>query len=142
MNRINPDVDVVRDVLKAVLAEHPNSSFVLSLLNQYEERGGLSKRQLEGLYGKAQQVKSLPANKLATLEAIIKKKPRKYRSSLPETQPMFTKDARTGEMMLAILARYPQHKRVLFLKSRYDDNIPLTPAELAELEKFNKLLSQ
>jgi hypothetical protein len=140
MNRINPDIDVIKDLLKAVLAAQPMSYFIQSLLHQYEERGGLSKKQLQGLYSKAQQIKSIPANKLATLEAIILKKPAKFKSTLPETKPLYTKDKQTGEILNAILAKYPQHKRVLFLKSKYDNNEPLSSTEVTELHRFIKLL--
>ena len=43
-------------------------------------------------------------------------------------------------MIAEILERYPEHKRVIFLKSKYDNNTPLTALELAELEKFLKLI--
>ena len=142
MNRINPDVDVIRDILKAVLAVQPMSSFVQSLLLQYEERGGLSKKQLQGLYSKAQKIKSIPLNKLATLEAIILKKPTKFKSVLPEARPLYVKDEQVGKMLVAILTKYPQHKRVLFLKSKYDNDEPLSAAELGELQKFSKLLAE
>jgi len=139
-NRIKPDVDVVKDVLQAVLTAQPMSSFVQSLLRQYEERGGLSKKQLQGLHDKASKIKVIPANKLATLEAIILKKPNRYKSSLPESTPLYTKDEQAGEMLNAILAKYPQHKRVLFLKSKYDNNEVLSTTEISELQKFSKLL--
>jgi hypothetical protein len=48
MQRLKPDVDIVLDILKAVLEAQPLSSFTQSLLHQYVERGGLSKKQLEG----------------------------------------------------------------------------------------------
>ena len=140
MNRINPDIDVIKDLMKAVLAARPMSSFIQSLLHQYEERGGLSKKQLQGLYNKAEKIKTIPAGKLATLEAIILKKPTKFKSTLPQSMPLYTKDERAGEMLKSILAKYPQHKRVLFLKSKYDNNEPLSATETAELQKFNKLL--
>ena len=74
MNRLKPEVDIVLDILKAVNIAQPESSFIQSLLHQYQERGGLSKKQLQGLYAKAQKFSSIPENKLATLEAIILKK--------------------------------------------------------------------
>ena len=40
----------------------------------------------------------------------------------------------------AILSKYPQHKTVIGLKSKYDKQQMLTAAEIAELEKFYKLL--
>jgi hypothetical protein len=140
MNRLKPDVDVIKDLLQAVLLVQPQSSFVQSLLHQYEERGGLSKKQLQGLYDKATKIKTIPSNKLATLEAMMLKKPTKYRSALPENKPLYIKDEKAGRMIDAILARHPQHKRVLFLKSKYNNNEPLSISELNELEKFSKLL--
>jgi hypothetical protein len=54
--------------------------------------------------------------------------------------PVFTKDAHAGELIADILAKYPQHKRVLFLQAKYDNNEVLVPAEIGELEKFKKVL--
>jgi hypothetical protein len=139
MNRLKPDVDVIKDILQAVLVAQPQSSFVQSLSVQYQERGSLSKKQLQGLYDKASRIKDIPVNKLATLEAVILKKPTKYRSSLPPSEPLFTKDNTAGKLIQAILAKYPQHKRVLFLKSKYDNNELISPSEMSELEKFSKL---
>ena len=140
MQRLKPDVDIVLDILKAVLEAQPQSSFTQSLLHQYQERGGLSKKQLQGLYSKAQKISSLSPNKLATLEAIILKRPTRERSTLPSTKPLYQKDEKTGTLIDSILAKYPQHKRVLFLRSKYENNEILAAIEIAELEKFSKLL--
>jgi len=140
MQRIKPDVDIIKDLLEAVLAAQPGSSFTSSLLYQYQERGGLSKKQLQGLYSKASKIKSIAPGKLATLEAIILKKPNRYKSALPEATPLYSKDETTGKQLEAILLKYPQHKRVLYFKSKYDNNEVLTLAELAELQRFTKLL--
>jgi hypothetical protein len=140
MERKRIDVDIVKDILQAALAASPGSTFIQSLSFQYEERGGLSKKQLEGLYKKASKSEAIPANKLATLEAMIKKRPNRYKSALPAQKPMYTKDEKTGTMITAILAKYPQHKRVLYLQSKYDNNESLFPAEITELEKFHRML--
>lgn len=140
MDRIRPDVDIIKDLLEAVLEVQPDSSFTQSLLHQYQERGGLSKKQLQGLYGKAQKVKSIPAGKLATLEAIILKRPTRDKSPLPSAEPFYLKDEETGRMIAAILEKYPQHKRVLYYKSKYDNNEVLPATEMTELQKFYKLL--
>ena len=139
MHRLKPDVDIVLDILKAVLEVQPLSSFTQSLLHQYEERGGLSKKQLQGLYAKASKIKSIPVNKLATLEAIILRKNTHEKSVLPPAAPLYARDEKTGKMIEAILAKYPQHKRVLFLKSKFENNEVLTAAETAELDKFGRL---
>lgn len=140
MQRIKPGVDVILDVLNAVKAARP-SPFIESLLFQYHERGGLSRKQLEGLYGKASKLESVSPAKLATLEAIIKKKPTRFKSILPDVEPLYTKDEAVGQVINAILDKYPLHKRVLFFKAKYEHNEPLSATELAELQKFNKLLS-
>ncbi|MEO7923025.1 MAG: hypothetical protein ABIR30_05055 [Chitinophagaceae bacterium] len=141
MQRIRPDLDIVMDVLKAVLEAQPQSSFTQSLLRQYQERGGLSKKQLEGLYNKALKLQTIPANKLATLEAIILRKHSKQRSELPAATPLYTKDETTGKMIETILAKHPAHKRVLYFRIKYDNNELLSTTELTELQKFYKLFS-
>lgn len=140
MSRIRPDVDIVMDILKAVLEAQPLSSFTQSLLLQYQERGGLSKKQLQGLYGKASKISSIPSGKLATLEAIILKRPTREKSVLPELKPLYSKDEVAGEQIKIILEKYPLHKRVLFFKSKYDNNEPLLATDKAELQRFFKLL--
>ena len=140
MQRLKPDVDIVLDILKAVLEAQPLSSFTQSLLHQYQERGGLSKKQLEGLYNKATKVKSIPPGKLATLEAIILRKHSKHKSELPATAPLYSKDEAIGKMIDAILAKFPQHKRVLFFKSKYENNEIFSAGEKTELQKFSKFL--
>ncbi len=140
MYRKKIDVDVISDVLKALMEAQPHSTFVQSLFQQYQERGGLSKKQLEGLYNKALKVSTIPDSKLATLEAVILKRPTRYKSTPPPPKPMYEKDERIGQMMEAILVKYPQHKRVVFLKAKYDNNETLTPAEVLEVERFNKVL--
>ena len=139
MRRINPEVDIILDILKAVKNSQPGSEFVNSLLHQYQERGGLSKKQLQGLYGKASRIATIPAAKLATLEAIILKKPTKERSQLPDIKPELERDEKVGHMIKEILAKQPAHKRVLFLQSRFEKNDVLTPQEITELQKFFKL---
>jgi len=141
MYRKNPDVDIIKDLLELTLVAYPDSTFIKSLAFQYEERGGLSKKQLEGLYKKASKVERIPANKLATLEAMILKRPTRYKSSLPENTPLYTKDTRIDQLLKDILQKYPQHKRVLFFKAKYDNNELLSPGEITELERFHKLLS-
>jgi hypothetical protein len=140
MHRKKPDVDVINDVLKATLLAYPNSTFIQSLSFQYQERGGLSKKQLEGLLKKAEKVKTIPGNWLATLEAEIRKRPTRYKSVAPPPTPLYSKNENVGEMISSILSKYPQHKRVLFFKSKYDHDEPLSAGELAELEKFHKML--
>lgn len=140
MQRKKPDVDIIMDVLKDTLAANPSSTFTASLLHQYQERGGLSKKQLEGLYHKASKVDTITEGKLATLQAIILKKHTKHKSPLPQPTPVFVKDETTGKLIAAILEKYPQHKRVLFFKANYDSNKPFSVTETEELKRFHKLL--
>jgi hypothetical protein len=140
MYRKKPGVDVIMDILDAAVDAYPDSAFVSSLWRQYQERGGLSKKQLQGLYGKASKIKSIPANKLATLEAEILKKPTRYKSEKPAIAPLYTKDERVGKLVAEILEKYPQHKRVMVFKLKWEHDQPLSSTEIAELEKFHKLL--
>jgi hypothetical protein len=140
MYRKKPDVDIILDVLKATLEAYPNSVFVQSLTHQYEERGGLSKKQLEGLFKKASKVTTMPVNKLATLEAEILKRPNRYKSAPPPPTPLYKKDDRVEQMIHAILEKYPQHKRVVFFKSKFENHETLSPSEITELEKFSRIL--
>jgi hypothetical protein len=135
-----PDVDVIRDVLEQTEIAFPASTFVKSIHQQYLNRGGLSKKQLEGLYQIAQKVNTISPGKLSTLEAIILKKPNRYRSEKPAPAPLYKKNEEHGKMIESILEKYPQHKRVLFLKVKYDNNEILTSTEIGELERFYKLL--
>lgn len=140
MQRLKPDVDIVLDILKAVLEAQPHSSFTQSLLHQYQERGGLSKKQLQGLQSKALKIQIIPSNKLATLEAIILRKNSKHKSELPANTPLYVKDEEVGKMIRVILEKFPLHKRVLFFKVKYDNNEMFSVSEMTELRKFNKLL--
>ena len=140
MNRIKPDVDIISDVLKESLLAYPTSKFVESLLYQYQERGSLSKKQLEGLYSKASNVKSIAQGKLATLEAIILKMPNRYKSPLPVAASIVAKDILHEKQMGDILEKYPQHKRVLFIKLKFDNNESISTLEKSEIERFHKLL--
>ena len=133
-------MDIISDVLKASKEAYPNSSFIQSLSMQYEERGGLSKKQLEGLYKKAEKIKTIPLNWLATLEAEILKRPTRFKSTPPPPKPLYEKDEKVGTVIDAILEKYPQHKRILFFRSKYQNNETFSSAELTELEKFQKLL--
>lgn len=141
MYKVKPEVDIVNDLLEECILAYPVSSFIISLYKQYQQRGSLSKKQLQGLYGKASEIKDISHGKLATLEALIKKMPTRYKSDLPATKPMFEKDESTGQTIKEILAKYPQHKRVLFLKLKYDKNELLSSVEISELKKFKQLLN-
>lgn len=119
---------------------HPESNFVNSLHQQYCNRGGLSKKQLEGLHSKAMKTPGISQARIATLEAIIKKKPTRERAAASITAPMPLKDEMIGKKIAAILEKYPQHKRLLFFKSKFDNNENIPALEIAEIEKFEKLL--
>lgn len=137
-----PEFDVVLELLHAVIEAQPKSEFAKSLLQQYLERGSLSKKQLQGLHNKASKIRSIPSGRLATLEATIIKMPNRFKSELPAAAPLYKKDESIGQMIEAILQKYPQHKTVLLLKAKYDNNEILSSTELADLKKFTKLLTK
>jgi NH3-dependent NAD+ synthetase len=142
MNEKKQGHDIINDVLEECIAAYPISSFVISLYKQYRERGSLSKKQLQGLHGKATKIKDISPGKLATLEAVINRMPTRDKSPLPPPKPMYEKEESTGELIDQILAKYPQHKRVLFLQSKYNNNEPLSAVEITELKRFKMILSK
>ena len=133
-------LDIINEVLEECIMAYPVSSFIISLYKQYQQRGSLSKKQLQGLYGKASKIEGLPPGKLATVEAIINRMPTRYKSELPEPSPLFEKDESTGKLIEEILTRFPAHKRVLFLKVKYDNNELFSPNDMADLKRFKSLL--
>ena len=138
--KAKPKVDVIDKVLNALYKYNPDALFVMSLMHQYEERGSLSKKQLEGLLAKARKVPDMPESWLGTIEAIILRMPTRYTSEKPAfVEPVNTRDTEAGAMIDAILRCYPQHKRVLFFKSRYELNASFTAADKEELRKFMRL---
>jgi hypothetical protein len=140
MQQKKQDVDVILDVLKGCLERYPESTFVKSLYQQYNDRGFLTKKQLEGLHSKAQKATGVPPHKLATLEAIIKKLPTRQKSEAPANpSPIYEESIPVRIFIAAILEKQPAHKRVLEFKAKFDTHTPLTRPELTELQRFYKL---
>ncbi len=133
-------IDIINELLEECILAYPVSSFVISIYKQYQQRGSLSKKQLQGLHGKACKINTLAPGRLATLEALINKMPTRYKSDKPGATPLYQKDEVATQLLQDILHKYPQHKRVLFLKAKYDNNELLSPFEIDELKKFKQLL--
>jgi hypothetical protein len=53
---------------------------------------------------------------------------------------LYQKDEETEKLIQAVLQKYPQHKRVLFLQSKYQNNEPLSTGELTDLKNFARML--
>jgi len=141
MQQNKPKLDIINMLLEDCIMAFPVSSFVISIYQQYQRRGWLSKKQLQGLYDKALKINGVLPGRLAALESIIKKMPTRQKSELPENKPMFEKDEASGKLIEQILSKYPQHKRVLFLKAKYSNNETLSASDITELKKFSKMLS-
>ncbi|MEO9210725.1 MAG: hypothetical protein ABI208_06480 [Ginsengibacter sp.] len=135
-----PPLDIINMLLEDCIMAFPVSSFVISIYQQYQKRGWLSKKQLQGLYDKSSKINGVLPGRLAALESIIKKMPTRENSELPENTPLFEKDTAAEKLIEEILAKYPQHKRVLFLKAKYENNEVISVSEMVELNKFKKLL--
>jgi hypothetical protein len=140
MIKKKPGIDIIDKILDACYKHNPDALFIMSLMHQYEERGGLSKKQLEGLFLKAQKVTDMPQSWLATLEAEILKRPTRDKTPVAEIKPLYVKDDITEQLITDILTKYPQHKRVVFLHSKFSNNEQLSIDEKKEIEKFHKLL--
>lgn len=141
MQQNKPKLDIINMLLEDCIMAFPVSTFVISIYQQYQRRGWLSKKQLQGLYDKASKINGVLPGRLAALESIIKKMPTRQKSELPENKPMFEKDEASGKLIEQILSKYPQHKRVLFLKAKYSNNEALSASDITELKKFSKMLS-
>lgn len=140
MQQKKPDVDVIHDVLQVTVSALPASVFVNSLLLQYRERGFLSKKQLEGLHAKAQKTGKVAPARLATLEAIIKKMPTRYKSEKPALIAVKEEDGELKRQLEAILALYPTHKRMLFQQTRLKNREALSKSDTEEVERMYKIL--
>lgn len=134
------NIDVVADLLKAVLSAKPDDSFCASLLEQYKLRGGLSKKQLEGLLGKATKFTYVAPGKLATLEAIIKKKNIIDRSISSTLKQEIVIDETPLLQMNEILVKNANHIRIVFLKSKWEKEGQLSKAEIDDIKRLHKIL--
>lgn len=140
----NKKIDVIDKLLSLCYAHNKDALFIMSLMHQYEERGSLSKKQLEGLLLKAQKIKEIPAHQIAAVEAIVLKMPTRDKTPVQKTTPAINEAQAQISTALAqadqILALYPAHKQVLLLKSKLTSHQLLTPQEQADLTKFVKIL--
>ena len=140
----NKKIDVIDKLLALCYAHNKDALFIMSLMHQYEERGSLSKKQLQGLLLKAQKIKEIPAHQIAAVEAIVLKMPTRDKTPVQKTTPAHTGAEAQITAAIAqteqILAVYPSHKQVLLLRSKLMSNQPLTPQEQTDLTKFVKIL--
>ena len=141
MQKKKEALDIVNEILEDCILAYPISSFIISLYKQYQLRGSLSKKQLQGLYSKASGIEKISPGKLATLEALIKKMPTRSKSDLPQPSETIIKEDFAGTWIAMILAKYPMHKRVLFLNSKYENNEVLTTAEMEDLKRISQLIT-
>ena len=133
-------IDIVNKVLEACYAADKESLFLMSLMHQYEDRGFLTKKQLQGLHDKALKISDINSGWLATIEAMIAKLPNRDKSPILSTSNTVAADPVVQEQLNAILAKYPQHKAVLLLQSKFNKEHELNATEKTALLKFYKLL--
>ena len=140
----NKKIDVIEKLLALCYEHNKDALFIMSLMHQYEERGSLSKKQLQGLLLKAQKIKEIPAHQIAAVEAIVLKMPTRDKTPVQKTTPAISEAETQIAAALAqteqILAVYPFHKQVLLLRSKLMSHQSLTPQEQADLNKFVKIL--
>ncbi len=134
-------VDVIDKVLEACYQYNKDALFVMSLMHQYEERGSLSKKQLEGLVAKARKVPDIPVGWLAAVEAIILKMPTRDKTPVDLNKQVATDPYEKWiDQCKEILQRYPGHKRVVYFDALLQQRKPFSSVEQQELEKFYRLL--
>ncbi len=142
MDKKKKGPDIIDKVLEACYQHQKESLFVMSLMHQYEERGFLTKKQMQGLHSIASKIADINPGLLATLQATIDKLPTRDKSTLvikKAVQPVVPHN-RITEMIETILEKYPQHKTVLAIKHQYSKKHELAAADMTALEKFHKLL--
>jgi hypothetical protein len=140
MKNNTPNLDFVEKILNACYNLNKDDLFVMSLMHQFEDRGFLTKGQLQGLFYKAEKVDDLPSGLLATLQATITKLPTKEKKDTPIVLNETKKDEETANMLNEILAKYPQHKAVIGLQNNFNKYDKLTSTEKLELNKIYKLV--
>lgn len=133
-------LDFVDKILNACYNHNKNDLFIMSLMHQYEDRGFLTKGQLQGLYYKAEKIENLPAGLLATLESILNKLPSKEKKNEPIVLKEHKFDELTNKKLNEILIKFPYHKAVLGLQNNFIKHNKLNSAEILELNKIYKLL--
>ena len=134
-------IDIIQEMLRLLMAEYPHQPFFDGLYQQYINIGGLSKKQLEGLRAKAAKSGLFTDSKLATLDAIIKKKPTRYRSDKISKAPEFKPDLTDSKMLLnLLLEKYPHHKMAQYLMNKINSNQILTEFEIKEVKRLAGLL--
>ena len=134
-------VDITLRILNTLKEAFPESAYIIGLHDQYCKIGGLSKKQLQDLHTKAKKSKLITDTQLATLEAIIKKKPTRYKSEKSAKAPDFIADDTAHKNNVEkIITKYPQHKMALFLQNKITANQPLTDFEKKEISRLVKVL--
>lgn len=134
-------VDVIDKLLEACYQHNKDALFVMSLMHQYEERGSLSKKQLEGLVSKARKVPDIPVGWLAAVEAIILKMPTRDKTPVNLTKTETTDPYEKWQALISgILNKFPDHKRILYFNTIIQQRKPFSVTEQQELEKFYRLL--
>lgn len=136
----NQKIDIINKILETCYKHNSDALFVMSLMHQYEERGSLSKKQLEGLLHKAKKVPDMPGNWIATLEAIVLKMHTREKAPATNNTPLFEKETELGKLMEEILAKYPTHKRVIYLFAKYNKNEAINATDKTEIVRLHKLL--
>lgn len=134
------NIDFVDKILVSCYKSNKDDLFIMSLMHQYEDRGFLTKGQLQGLFYKAEKVKDLPAGLLATLQAALSKLPTREKKNAPIIINEVKKDEDTANKLNDILTKYPQHKAVIGLQNNFNKHDKLSSAEKIELDKIHKLL--
>lgn len=132
--------DIVNYMLEECILAYPVSSFIISLYKQYTTRGSLSKKQLQGLYGKANAIEGIHAGKLATLEALINRMPTRYKSVLPDKPVAGKNENEDLKKVEKILAAFPAHKGALVLYSKLKAGGALSAREATDLARFSSLI--
>jgi hypothetical protein len=140
MIKKNQGPDIIEKILEACYNHNKDALFTMSLMHQYEARGWLTKKQLQGLHNKASKIKELPTGLLATLEATINKMPNRDKTPIDTINTSAKTNPNVVHWIESILLKYPQHKTVLALKAKLNKEKELSATDSATIEKIFKAM--
>ncbi len=140
MNKKKDGPDIIDKILASCYNHNKDALFTMSLMHQYESRGWLTKKQLQGLHNKASKISDLPTGLLATLEATINKMPNRDKTPINASNKTPKTNTSVIHWIETILLKYPQHKTVIALQAKLKKEKELSAADSATIEKIFKAI--
>lgn len=140
MAKTSNKIDVIDKLLHACYTANKNNLFIMSLYHQYEERGFLTKKQLQGLLDFAAKHTTVPVALQATVQALVNKMPERNKKETTTFNPTPKALQDYGVLINEILQKHPTHKAILELQTIWKNKQQLSVTQKNNLLKLHKLL--